>query len=404
MTVSTRGIAECVSAYAARLHAVIGAQHHVASPLGAWLVLALAGPASTGADRETLTEVLGCDVADAARAAADLLTDPHPVVASAAAVWTSPAVPLPETFLRWREALPDVVTTGNLPGQAGLDAWAREHTFGLIDRFPISAHDFYLVLATALATKVSWKVPFDFAPAASLGAASPWAGRLNRVLRTPARPGGHVKFIAATPQAGDVIVHIAAAADGLEVVSVAAMPDVPSGRVLAAAYDLGCRHAIGDRIEARDLGSLPPGEHALWSVREMMAAADSVAAVLPAWSASSDHNLAAPGLGFGAAKHALVRNDDRWLAGQIAMARYSRTGFEAAAVSALAVPTAMRLPARHRDVVLRFGHPYAVVAVATATAGRATTGTASDGRPWHGLPVFSAWVSEPEDATDDGSP
>jgi hypothetical protein len=392
MTVSTSRITACVSAYAARLHAVIGAEHHVASPLGAWLVLALAGPASTGADRQTLTEVLGCDVADAARAAADLLTEPHPVVASAAAVWTSPAAPLPEKFLRWREALPDVVTTGNLPGRAGLDAWAREHTFGLIDRFPVSADDLYLVLATALATKVSWRVPFDLARAASLGAASPWADSLNRVLHTPARPGGHVEFITTTPQAGEVIVHVAAAS-GLEVVSVAAMPDVPAGRVLAAAYDLGCRHAVGGRIDARDLGSLPPGEHPLWSVREIMAAADSVAAVLPAWSAMSDHDLTAPGLGFGAAKDALVRSDDPWLASQVAMARYSRTGFEAAAVSALAVPAAMRLPARHRDVVLRFGHPYAVVAVATAA-----TGTENGGRPWHGLPVFSAWVSEPEDA------
>src|SRR5215469_5738283 len=118
MTVSTSRIAECVSAYAARLHAVIGTRHHVAAPLGAWLLLALAGPASTGADRDALTDVLGCDVADAARAAADLLTEPHPVVASAAAAWTAPAVRLPEEFLRWRDALPDVVTTGNLPGQA----------------------------------------------------------------------------------------------------------------------------------------------------------------------------------------------------------------------------------------------------------------------------------------------
>jgi len=395
MTASVSQIADCISAYAARLHAVIGTRHHVAAPLGAWLLLALAGPASTGADRDALTDVLGCDVADAGRAAADLLTEPHPVVASAAAVWTAPAVRLPEEFLRWRDALPDVVTTGNLPGQAELDRWAREHTFGLIDRFPISGDDLYLVLATALATKVSWQVPFDLAPAASLGATSPWAARLDRVLRTPARPGGHVEFITTTPQAGDVVVHIAAATGGLEVVSVAAMPDVPPGRVLAAAYDLGRRHAMGAWIEARDLASLVPGEHPLWTVREVSATADSVAAVLPAWSAMSDHDLTAPGLGFAAAKHALVQNDDPWQARQVAMARYSRTGFEAAAISAMAVAAAARLPGRHLEVVLRFGHAYAVVAVATAAA--STAGNTAGGR-WHGLPVFSAWVSEPEDA------
>ncbi len=404
MTVSTSQLAGCISAYAARLHAAIGTKHHVASPLGAWLLLALAAPASTGADRDTLTEVLGCDAADAARAAADLLTEPHPLVASAAAVWTDPAARLPETFLRWREALPSVVTTGDLPGRPELDAWAREHTFGLIDRFPISTDNVYLLLATALATKVSWQVPFDLEPAGSLGSGSPWAGTLNRVLRTPARPGGHVKLITTTPQAGDVIVHIAIAAGGLEVISVAGMPDVPSARVLAAAYDLGCRHAAGGQIAGRDLGSLSLGEHDLWSVREVTAAADSLAAVLPAWSADSDNDLTAPGLGFAAAKHALVQNDDPWAARQAAMARYSRTGFEAAAVSAVAVMAAARLPARRRDVVLRFGHPYAVVAFATAPRGAAaTTGTANGGGPWRGLPVFSAWVSEPEDATDDSS-
>jgi hypothetical protein len=392
MTLTTTQLAACVSGYAARLHATIGGRHHVASPLGAWLLLALAGPASSGADRAALTDVLGCDVEDAAQAATALLTEPHPLVASAAAVWTAPTAALPETFYRWRDDLPPAVQTGDLPGQAGLDNWAREHTFGLIDRFPINVtDDLYLVLASALATKVSWLVPFDLAPAGSLGHKSPWATRVERVLRTPARSGGgHTQFVTATQQAGDVIVHIASAADGLEVTSVAAASDSPSGQVLAAAYEVACKHGAGITIDVKDVAGLPIGDHALWSVREVMAAADSCLAVLPAWSATSDHNLAAPGLGFRAAKDALVRNDDPWQAKQSAMARYSRTGFEAAAVSAMAVTAAARLPVRHRDVVLRFGHPYAVVAVATG-------GSAA----WNGVPVFSAWVAEPENATDD---
>ena len=39
-------------------------------------------------------------------AASDLLTDPHPLVASAAAVWTDPAVRMTDAFLRWRDRLP----------------------------------------------------------------------------------------------------------------------------------------------------------------------------------------------------------------------------------------------------------------------------------------------------------
>ncbi len=127
MTFSASQLARCVSGYAIRLHAAVGPWHHVASALGAWLLLALAGPASEGADREVLTDVLGCDVDDAAQAAANLLTHPHPLVASAAAVWTSPAARLPDTFGRWRDALPGPVTAGDLPSQAEMDAWDRGH-------------------------------------------------------------------------------------------------------------------------------------------------------------------------------------------------------------------------------------------------------------------------------------
>ena len=38
-----------------------------------------------------------------------------------------------------------------------------------------------------------------------------------------------------------------------------------------------------------------------------------------------------------------------------------------------------------RTAMLRFGHPYAVVAVAQG------------GGPWDGVPVFSAWITDPEE-------
>lgn len=395
MPVNTSQVADCVSGYAARLHAAIGAKHQVASPLGAWLLLALVGPASSGASRQTLTDVLGCDVDVAARAAADLLASPHPLVASAAAVWTAPDAPLSPEVSEWQAQLPSEVTTGDLPSQPDLDAWARDHTLGLIDSFPVSDRDLYLLLASALATKVSWQRPFELTPAASLGPASPWASQLRQVLRTPSGPAaGHTQFIATSPEAGDVIVHLASAAGGLSVVSVAAAPDVAYDRVLAAAYRIGVRLAAGLNIDRLPLADLPLGEGPLWLIREVTATADACVAVLPAWSATSEHDLSAPVLGFAAAKAALVRAPDPWQARQTAMARYTRTGFEAAAISALAVSAAMRQPARHREAELRFGHPYAVVAL--------TAGGSEVGSPWHGLPVFSAWVTEPDDATQDG--
>ena len=239
MTASTSQVADCVAAYAARLQAVTGTRHQVASPLGAWLLLALAAPASSGADRETLTRVLGCDPGTAAAAAAGLLADPHPVVASAVAAWTAAGVQLGPDFDRWRSELPPGVASGDLPGQAGLDAWARDHTFGLIDRFPVQADSLLLVLASALATKVSWTVPFQLAPAASLGDASPWARQLSRVLKPQRRQPAATRSTSRRPP-GCTIVH-AAIAGGRTVRSVAAGPQVPDSPVLGGSPPAGNR-------------------------------------------------------------------------------------------------------------------------------------------------------------------
>ena len=78
---------ELIAAYAERMHRAASG-HHVLSPLGAWLLLALVGPASQGARRDELGAVLGVDVGTRpdlddvvpreAAAAADLAGRPAP--------------------------------------------------------------------------------------------------------------------------------------------------------------------------------------------------------------------------------------------------------------------------------------------------------------------------------------
>ena len=404
MTLTATDVVTPLARYARRFHAIAGSRHHVASPLGAWLLLALCAPASDGQTREFLNETLGCDVRDAAELAAGLLASPHPLVAAAAGVWHRERA-LSETLERWMAGLPADVQTGPLTTQAALDEWARRHTLGLIERFPIELNPLiYLVIATALATRVSWERPFDLAPASALGPSSPWGTELSRVLQTPRGPG-HEQFVAATQAAGDVAVHAAWARDGLLVASVAADPSIPAGDVLAAAYELAPALATGGRVARRSLFDLPLGESPLWLVTERTAPIKSGAAreerctaVLPAWTAESEHNLRDPELGFGAAAQALAPGD-RWQAKQMAMARYTRVGFEAAAVTALLAARAMHVPRPGlvRTAELRFGHPFAVVAV-TADRPGAGRPAGQHPSPWSGLPVFSAWVAQPEDA------
>ncbi len=416
MTLTAADVTTPLARYARRFHTVAGARHHVASPLGAWLLLALCAPASEGQTRESLHAALGCDPADAADLAAALLASLNPVVPAAAAVWR-PGGAVSEVLSRWLAGLPPEVETGPVPSQADLDRWARRHTFGLIERFPLQDSSIWLLAATVLATRVSWERPFDLAPASALGPSSPWSGRLGEVLRTPDGPG-HEQFVAATEAVGDVAVHTAHARGGLLVTSVAAAPDVPAADVLAVAYDLAVARAtrgtatggpvLGGTVARRSLFDLPLGEGPLWAITEQTAPTKAAGgreerctAVLPAWSARSEHDLTDPDLGFAAAAQALAPGDP-WQARQAAMARYGRVGFEAAAVSALGIALAMLAPRQGliRTAELRFGHPYAVVAVAADEPGSARPPAAGHS-PWSGLPVFSAWVAQPENPSQE---
>ncbi|MGC4797455.1 hypothetical protein ACLQ3H_25525 [Micromonospora saelicesensis] len=400
-----------LSAYAARLHATAGDRHHVASPLGAWLLLAIAAttadPATAEGAAAELAQALGTDLPSAAEVARTLLDAPHPLVGSATALWHRPGQG-DGGQAAWRAALPSTTAVGVLPDQAGLDAWAREHTLGLIETFPLRVGpDVVLALASALATRVSWATPFDVADARALGAGSPWAGRLRQALRSPSR--GHRCAIVSTAQAGDVIVHAAPAQTtdgaGLVVLSVAAAPQVPPAEVLAAAYDLSAGAADGAQpAGSRSLFDLPLGETPLWTLSEERVRTrardgreERHTAVLPCWSARSEHDLTAPALGFPAVAAtlatAMTLPVERFEARQTAVARFDRYGFEAAAVTAMFGLTSLPPEGVARTAELRFGHPYAVVAVATDTRAGGTAG------PWHGLPVFSAWVAEPEEVS-----
>jgi hypothetical protein len=351
MVVAVTDTAAAVARYAGRLHRVAGEGHHVASPLGAWLLLALCGPASGGRARDQLAEAVGCDLDQAAAVAGALLCAPHPAVVAVAGVWRRGGVsggPLG----RWLAGLPRAVQTGELAGQAALDDWARRSTGGMIREFPVElSPQVPLVLASALAAQVSWVKPFKLVPGAALGPYSPWASQLRRVLRTPRTSRGHAQFIAATGEAGDVAVHTAWARGGLRVTSVVAQPAVPAADVLAAAHRLASAIATGGEVARRSLFTLPLGSEPLWEIRERPATVmasdgrkERCTAVLPAWSAASVHDLTRdPRLGFGAAAATLaglMNLDPSWhQAQQAAVARYSRTGFEAAAITAAVAAT-----------------------------------------------------------------
>ncbi|HEX7131265.1 MAG TPA: hypothetical protein VF228_01745 [Iamia sp.] len=399
-----------VAGYAPRVHAAAlatGPAHHVASPLGAWIVLALAADALEGEAREAAAGHLGAPVDEAVGAAVALLDEPHPAVAAAVACWSNGAA-LGERLGSWVGRLPAEVEAGPVPTQVVADRWAAARTAGLVDRFPVAVDPVtVLVLASALATKVTWAQPFAVAEAAELG--GPWADEVGRVLtRTGAT------HLADTEAAGRVVVTMAESLTDLAVLTVTAAPEVPPVEVIAAAHELA---ALPAPSAARlSLFDVPLGPGHSWDLVEEVEARATTAerveedtVVLPAWTATSDHRLLTDDrFGFTAVvAHllaALPPHPDGWEAdaAQAAVARYGRLGFEAAAVTALGMRAgSARPPEPHpvpvRTLHARFGHPHAVVAVATQ---RRWDRVPAWFGPWDRLPVFSAWVAEPAEVTD----
>ena len=409
---SVNDLIPAITGYADRFHRRAGVEHHVASPLGAWLLLALAGTAATGPDAAALADTLGMNCQAAADQATRLLSAPHPALSSAAAVWRADSVRTPE-LERWLGSLAAAVEVGPVPTQVAADAWADRVTAGLIPMFPVDLDGLtVLVLATVLATRGSWNVPFQLAPGADLGPVpSSWTP-VAMVLRSAARV--HDKAIVATAD-GDMAVHCADTTDGLAVVSVAAGPAVPAPAVLMQAHRIASGLVAGPDPARRSLFDLPLGAGAAWTITEREEPApmsdgrvEQFIALLPAWQADTTLDLArAAGLGFDVAAHALsalLPPDPRGYtveAKQAAMARYHRFGFEAAAVTAMALRASAMAPGRKlavvREATLRFARPYAVVAVARDRTWSTDQQKWTAG-PWHGVPAFSAWVDRIVDA------
>lgn len=372
-------LANTIVRYARRFCAVHRVGHSVSSPMGAWLVLAMVAQAARDDAREILAEILGLDVDDAAAALDDLLREPPEVVHAALAAWG-----LAEAD--WTRRLPPGVDIGPVPDKPALDTWANEHTLGLIPQFPLAdTAGVAVLLASALATRATWIEPFDVAAADELR--SPWSAALTEVLLD--RSSG---FLLETADAGLVGVHVARAKDDLIVVSVIGDPGVDRTILLGAAHDTAV--AVADRTLRRlSLSDLPLGDHGFLSVVEVTypGARDQCRSVLPAWEASSDVDLTAdPRLGFAEAADVLA-GELPFDARQVALARYGRYGFEAAAITyAVAGSAPMFEPNTARVATLRFGHPYAVV---SATLGR------GEGDPWAGMPVFAAWIETPSDVS-----
>lgn len=408
-------LVQLVDVYCRRVYPAVLAEHSagsVCSPLGVWLLLAASVSAATGSDRADLEAALGCPAAEARDLLTAFVVDAPSALHAGLAVWVRAGTR--NTAVReWCGALPSGFEVGPMPSQAQVDAWARRHTAGLIRRFPVRLDEALLVLASVLATEITWSKAFEVVARQEHFTSNRWLAAVQHVLldRSPAR---HT-MLAATQAAGVVAVHLAVAAQDLAVLSVSADPAVPRGVVLEAAHEVaGLVRGAPSTAVKRSLFELPVGVGHSWVItRRKIAtcvAGERVqrigSVILPAWCIETNLDLTESDLfGAPAALSALCGLLDPKAAAagaeaaQTAVASYTRSGFRAAAITAFAAPSGTSRPPREHGVErvadLRFDHPHAAIALAGRAASFLGDATQS---PWFGLPLFTVWVDRPAEA------
>jgi Serpin (serine protease inhibitor) len=368
--------AEPVNALTRRWAATADGRSMVLAGPGVWPLLALLDLAADETAHAQLAAALG-GPADAADAVLDLLAE-SPAVRFAIGLWSRADLPL---HASWLGRLPPGVH-GELTGrpdadQGKLDAWASEHTDGLIKRMPIQvASDTVLVLASGMVVRTRWVEPFR--DGTITPGSGPWAGRqLAGLHRT-------TYDLAAVAVIGSLTRLRVAGTDGIDVCLF--LGEAEPGEVLARGLD-----TLGDPG-----GPLPDGRPGPGVEVGMVTATDArdrCTAVLPRFAVDANHDLMAlpdvfglraisePGHLPGISTRPVALSQGR----QDAVAEFTAEGFYAAAVTAFALrTTAMRVPSTQaREVRVTFDRPFGFAAVHRESGLVLVAGWVADPEAWH---------------------
>ncbi|MGH8240866.1 MAG: hypothetical protein ACREXP_28150, partial [Steroidobacteraceae bacterium] len=287
---------------------------------------------------------------------------------------------------------------GTLTGRAdtdnaALNAWAKRHTGGLIERLPLAtSSDTLAALASALAIELRWRLPF--AEARHIIDEGPWAdaGPIVRLTRTS--PDLDDLRVVSTPTGPVCAVTIRGTGD-TGVVLALGDPEQAAGDVLSAAIDglrpdaphrNGSQLIPGERapgLSVRDVPSTRPGRELILSTvgfdisetHNLVEHANLFGLV----AARQEHLDNFPGIGSGK-----LRVDG---AVQAATAAFSATGFIAAAVTAFdMIARSAELPrpkpALIRRVELDLSRPFGFVAMHRPSCLALMTGWVGRPQPW----------------------
>ncbi|WP_068273125.1 serpin family protein [Aldersonia kunmingensis] len=330
----------------ARWCSAAGSGEFVLSGAGLWPLLALLASSADGLAREELAAACGISAETGREAALEVLEllSRGGATSAALGVWVRAGLPLHD---EWVAALPPGVLE-QLAGQARLDEWAAEHTRGMIERFPLQVRPSdVMVLATALAAKTEWVDAFGE----------------GKVLN---RSTSDLDDVAVLDSPSPVTRMIVRGRDDLDVHLVQGVDALGVGIT-----------ALAGGVAARAGSELTDGTRAPGlKVRAGTADADSLRVSLPPFTIRSSHDLSRHAELFGLAAamddshgHFPAISPEPLAISQGAQdvyAQFSATGFEAAAVTALAMRLAGAfIPKLKRVKIIeaKFEPPFGFIAV-----------------------------------------
>ncbi|WP_199700610.1 serpin family protein [Jiangella rhizosphaerae] len=360
----------------------------VLSGAGLWPLLAVLASSADEPGRDELAAAVGLSADESMDAARDVLKALADLdgVDAALGLWAQQAAQVrPE----WRDTLPSG-TFGELTGDAAvdqpvLDAWARERTHGLIERFPVQAGpELMLTLATALALRTTWQRKFSDEPWQVSGGV--WAGRRLAGLQRTTPDADDLRV--ADSAAGPLTLTRVAGDNGLDVHLVLGEEGAASGDVLAAAVPL----VAGDAAVTGGAALLESGDVARWpGVSTVSAQRPGLVLRTARFTVRSLHDLLRQADVFGLRAVSTGDRDHFPAIGpvplrvdqarQAAVAIFSATGFEAAAVTAIGLRAVSMPVYRAQAVAVSYDRPFGFLAVHRES----------------GLVLFAGWVDSPED-------
>jgi serine protease inhibitor len=356
----------------------------VVSGLGVWPLLAMLATAADEPGRGELADAAGVDAARGAALAVELMgaVDGAADLHAALGVWVSEQLKLSESF----DSVVPAELSGTLTGdqtadKAKLDAWAAEHTDGLIQEMPLDVTpDLAVVLASALSLRTTWVRAFK--EQVKRQSDGPWAGGAWRWLERSDRDLSTVRLYD-----GVTVVTVVGDAD-VDVLLGIGSAEAPQGDVLAGL--LAASLAVDDGVGGAELlagGGVAPGV----TVGTTTAPAPEVQVSLPAFNVQVEHDLLALRELFGlsvvssapqGSGHFSAISPEQLVVGQArqtVLARFFATGFEAAAVTAIGLMRASMQSSQSPRLEVSLDRPFGFVAVHRASR----------------LPVVAGWVAQP---------